>query len=124
VSRVLSILLLALYGLTLSQAYIPQVNYWMNRDYIAAVLCENKDKPELDCNGKCHLKKQIKEQSESEEEGQEMSERLMIEFVRDIDAFALAMIEIPVENVLCDYCEELKSGITRGVFHPPQLLLL
>lgn len=31
------------------------VHYAMEYDYYANVLCENKDKPELHCNGSCHL---------------------------------------------------------------------
>lgn len=34
-------------------------NYAMNLHYYQTVLCENKDKPELKCNGKCHLKKEL-----------------------------------------------------------------
>lgn len=43
----------------------PIVNYVANYDYIATVLCENKDKPELQCNGQCYLMKQLaKEQQQ------------------------------------------------------------
>lgn len=31
--------------------------YVLNKDYIVAKLCENRAKPELQCDGKCHLKK-------------------------------------------------------------------
>lgn len=31
----------------------------MNIDYIIETYCVNKDKPELQCNGKCHLSKQL-----------------------------------------------------------------
>ncbi len=34
--------------------------YKLNRDYITSRHCENKDKPQLKCNGKCYLKKQLK----------------------------------------------------------------
>ncbi|WP_194765692.1 hypothetical protein [Tamlana sp. I1] len=46
----------------------PVLEYVSNYDYIATVLCENTDKPELACNGKCYLTKQLaKEAQESEE---------------------------------------------------------
>ena len=38
----------------------PLMEYYANYDYIANVLCENKDKPALSCNGKCYLVKQAK----------------------------------------------------------------
>ncbi len=30
-------------------------------------LCENKDKPELECNGKCHLKKVVEDNTENQQ---------------------------------------------------------
>lgn len=45
---------------------LPVLEYLANYDYIAKELCENKEKPELECNGKCHLKKELAKASESE----------------------------------------------------------
>jgi hypothetical protein len=33
----------------------------LNKNYIAFVLCENKDLPEMQCEGKCFLKKKLQE---------------------------------------------------------------
>jgi hypothetical protein len=41
-------------------------DYLLNRDYIAKILCINRDKPEMKCNGKCHLAKQLKKQDAAE----------------------------------------------------------
>ncbi|KIC65014.1 hypothetical protein RM51_00750 [Chryseobacterium taiwanense] len=38
---------------------IPLVEYAVNYDYISEVLCINKSNPELHCNGKCYLGKEI-----------------------------------------------------------------
>lgn len=35
------------------------LNYELNVETITQAFCENKDKPELKCNGKCHLSKQL-----------------------------------------------------------------
>lgn len=43
------------------------MGYELNKDYIATVLCENKAKPKLQCNGKCYLAKKIKEADKSEQ---------------------------------------------------------
>ena len=120
-SRLFSILLIGLYGLTLSQAYMPHVNYWMNRDFIASVLCENKDRPELECNGKCHLKKQIQENTEDQNEGQEVSNRLMVEFFQFTNGFELRTpTEISIDHFY-NYSEPLTAGISTSVFHPPRV---
>lgn len=39
---------------------VPVIEYNLNYDYISKVLCINKDEPELKCNGKCQLAKEIK----------------------------------------------------------------
>lgn len=45
---------------------IPVIDYIVNYEYISTVLCENKAKPELKCNGKCHLMKELAKASENE----------------------------------------------------------
>ncbi len=35
-------------------------DFKINQDFIAEVLCINKDEPTSGCNGKCHLAKQLK----------------------------------------------------------------
>ena len=44
---------------------LPVLEYVVNYDYIVNELCENKLKPELKCNGKCHLTKELAKASES-----------------------------------------------------------
>lgn len=36
------------------------INFSLHQDEIAAEHCVNKDKPELHCNGKCYLSKELK----------------------------------------------------------------
>lgn len=45
---------------------LPVVDYVINYEYISKVLCENKAKPQLKCNGKCHLMKELAKASENE----------------------------------------------------------
>lgn len=51
--------------LMLIKPILPVVDYIVNYDYIANQLCENKAKPELKCNGKCHLMKELAKASEA-----------------------------------------------------------
>jgi hypothetical protein len=52
------VLLLAFAAMTFSKAVIV-VNFYVNRDYIAKNLCENRDKPMLHCCGRCQLRKRL-----------------------------------------------------------------
>ncbi|WP_370899407.1 hypothetical protein [Chryseobacterium gossypii] len=38
---------------------IPVIDYVANYDYIVETLCINKSNPELHCNGKCYLSKEL-----------------------------------------------------------------
>ncbi|MVM38664.1 hypothetical protein GO730_15800 [Spirosoma sp. HMF3257] len=62
---------IALVYILLIATLLPAVSQWgtiayyhANKDYIARVLCENRDKPQLHCDGKCYLAKQLKAQQE------------------------------------------------------------
>ncbi|MGO3708409.1 MAG: hypothetical protein ACTJGD_12010 [Mesonia hippocampi] len=68
--------------LMLSKPVLPFLEYAFNYDYIAEVLCINKDKPELDCNGKCYLMQQLaKSSTDAETENSPESNRsIKIEF--------------------------------------------
>lgn len=54
------ILFYLLYLLAMIRPLVPIIEYHSNYDYIANVLCENRDRPYLECNGKCYLEKQLK----------------------------------------------------------------
>jgi len=56
------ILLLALLMQTFIKGLIL-VSYNINQTYIASTLCENKATPQLHCNGKCVLVKQMTKES-------------------------------------------------------------
>jgi hypothetical protein len=58
--------LLTLYLLASCRVALPLMEYVLHYNYIATELCENKDKPELDCCGKCYVKKKIATAEEAE----------------------------------------------------------
>ncbi|UKB79279.1 MULTISPECIES: hypothetical protein [Chryseobacterium] len=45
---------------------VPLVEYAVNYDYIVKVLCINKSRPEVHCNGKCYLSKELAKTNDSE----------------------------------------------------------
>ena len=58
---------LLLAGIIAFQAFynVGVLGYWLaNRDYIAANLCENRARPQLHCDGKCYLAKQLAKESD------------------------------------------------------------
>jgi hypothetical protein len=67
-------LILAFSWKLVAMVYI-QVDFIVNQQEITAKLCKNKEKPKLQCNGKCHLKKQLAkiENSEKKEDKKQHS---------------------------------------------------
>jgi len=59
-NQAFGILFYLLYLLAMVRPLVPIIEYHANYEYIANVLCENRDKPYLACNGKCYLEKQLK----------------------------------------------------------------
>lgn len=57
------IVILALF--MLFKPVLPVLEYIVFYDYIKNELCENKKAPELQCNGKCHLAKEMKKANEN-----------------------------------------------------------
>lgn len=60
---------------------LPTFSQWgtiayfqINKEYIARVLCENRDRPELHCDGQCYLAKRLK--TEQEKQDRQTTERV------------------------------------------------
>jgi hypothetical protein len=64
--------------------------WWLNQDYIARVLCINRAKPQLKCNGKCHLRKQLKAVEEAERKQQPDSRQAF----QEITLFCAAVLPV------------------------------
>ena len=45
--------------------------YKLNIEYIVQELCENRARPELNCEGKCYLEKQLSDADQAEEQSKE-----------------------------------------------------
>lgn len=57
--RLMAIVLTAIYLFGLFKPLVPIIHYTVNYGLYANELCENKDKPELHCNGTCALAKKL-----------------------------------------------------------------
>ncbi|MCF8464090.1 MAG: hypothetical protein K9G41_04575 [Flavobacteriales bacterium] len=98
-------------------------NYKVNTAYIIENFCENSDKPELHCDGKCHLSKQIQADSEQKSETP-AAESEIINLVLTVEKtagfeFKFFQTEIAQANSL--YLEGTYSNPLHSIFHPPQV---
>lgn len=114
---------LSIYLLALSYQLLPYIDYAINKEYIAEVLCENQDEPELHCNGICQLKKRLKKAEDKEKEAP-ISIRLEMQYTMGESPLLhhrhLGGIERKIDF---RYQFNIKTGETTGIFHPPRLMV-
>lgn len=103
---------------------IVNVSYEANKQNIIKYLCENVDKPALQCNGKCFLNKTLNKARENPESQKEINSG----FLFKIDLFrtlskSLLFNHKTIEQTLNTYYLPLIKGkyITK-VFRPPTQL--
>ena len=74
------VLVLSLPGFNKAVTYL---DFTINQDFIAEFLCINKDKPAMQCNGKCHLAQELKqtERQDSDQAPTQVEEKRLTLFV-------------------------------------------
>ncbi len=107
---------------------LPVVDYVVNYDYISKVLCENKAKPELKCNGKCHLMKELAKASEDEKpmssDKKEVSKyEIEILFFQEIEIADFGInYGRNKSSINANYSDTYAYLTNSSVFHPPTII--
>ena len=106
---------------------LPVVEYIVNYDYISKVLCVNKDKPMMHCNGKCHLMKELAKTSENEKpissDKKIPFQEFEILFIEKIKSFEIKPICFNSKPILNSNYSDLYSYLnSASVFHPPTFI--
>jgi hypothetical protein len=74
---------------------MPLLDYAVNYDYISKVLCINQNKPELHCNGKCYLGKELAKNSQEDSNSSSKTKQLtqkVIDFYIPVTIAAISQI--------------------------------
>lgn len=121
--------ILILVALTLFlKPIFPVVDYVVNYDYIRTVLCENKAKPELKCNGKCQLMKNLAKESEEEkpinsDKKSNIKQEVEVLFFQIIKSLIVKKIYFQKTTTISDNYSNLYSHLSSClVFHPPTFI--
>jgi hypothetical protein len=106
---------------------LPVLDYVVNYEYISKVLCINKATPKLQCNGKCHLMKELAKSSDNEtpiSSGKKMnSQQFEILFLEEIKSFEVTHFYwFETQKINNNYSNLyfLLNGFS--VFHPPAFI--
>jgi len=103
----------------------PLISYYLDYDYIVSVLCKNKDKPKLECNGKCHLAKEIKKINKGIDPNQKAPPLNMKDYpIAPICLNTTSLIKYPFikkNEVIDAYTENFNNIYLNFIFQPPEL---
>ena len=103
---------------------LPVIDYVVNYEYISKVLCINKAKPKLQCNGKCHLMKELAKTSESEKpissNKKIATQELEVLFFEEINSFKITSIFFDKKQIVNNNYSDLYYYLNSdSVFRPP-----
>ncbi|MCE7065048.1 hypothetical protein [Dyadobacter sp. CY326] len=89
--------------------------YHINKDYITRVLCENRDKPQLHCDGHCFLAKKLRAQEEKKDK--QTSER--VQNLPSLQLFASPLASFNfLSNIVAQH-QELNFPYNRAAYQAP-----
>ena len=112
-------LLLAMLSPILAKLFV-YAEFKSNQAYIAATLCENRDRPELNCEGKCYLMKKLKaaEDKEKKQENQAQKKASVDLFFVEETVAPVLVITIPAQKKASAQKFSLPE-FDREIAHPP-----
>jgi hypothetical protein len=108
-----------------------QMNFYLNQKEIAAIECENKDRPEMNCNGKCYLAKQL-EKADNELAAKKEKQELSISILKQVETSVFVenwklKFEVPAFNTEKElssfyYSSSYYLLLKSDIFHPPTIV--
>lgn len=120
--QLITIFLMLVWLCQLSDRYFVMFEFYINQEYVARNLCVNKDKPQLQCNGQCHLEKQLDEEEKREQNNPERRTDNKNEIVYDgsscITVITPAYTTLSVTHNNPD-CIGTPIDQSQTIFHPP-----
>lgn len=107
-------------------------HYWIylgfeiNKKYISKNLCENRMRPEMQCNGKCYLMKKLKqaEENDKKQDQENILKNLEISFIikpQQINFHKSCKVQL-IKRAFSTFSSFYSNEYTKGIFHPPRLL--
>ena len=108
-----------------SRPALPLVAFVLNYDYISKELCINKDNDNLDCHGKCQLKKELAKAS-GHDQGNQVPRLKMADaevlFILPEAPFNPVFLTSATKPATGPYINLYQSLPTQNHFHPPAIV--
>jgi hypothetical protein len=116
-----ALILLAVLAQTFNKSFIVAGYYANTQAY--AKSCENKAKPQMQCNGKCQMMKKIQAEEKKNQDGSERKtdNKIDLQFFVQVDGSVIATVTVCLPNNILYYYQN-NATVERhaDIFHPPQ----
>ena len=113
-------ILLAFLAQTFNKSFIV-IDYYLNPS-VFAQQCENKDKPQMHCNGHCQMMKKIKNEDKKDHQNPERKLENKNEITLSAKSY-FAIIALPESGSSEIHFPDFKCGkeikLPHSIFHPP-----
>jgi hypothetical protein len=113
------LLLVLMLAQTFSKCWMV-VGFVLNQRTIAATLCENRNKPNSSCQGKCYLRKQLANEERQENAPLGNSAKEKFEVLLPDDKNIIAAAAFIVNNSFPAYTAATITQESAAIFHPPR----
>ena len=110
--------------LILIKPVIPVLDYVLNYEYISTQLCVNRDKPQLQCNGKCYLMQALAEQATQDKDANKKStlkldERTLLFHQEYVLSWRPLTMTLPWQRPVDTYCLNYRFLYSSEQYRPP-----
>ncbi|MEH0158459.1 hypothetical protein V6R21_30680 [Limibacter armeniacum] len=98
------------------------LDYELRKDFITEYFCINKDKPELHCNGQCHLMKEVEQTSSEQKKKAEKPISTVVYLIQEMTQVAAqekTVLPLLAIKHTTPYTQKLFDFYTHNIFHPP-----
>jgi hypothetical protein len=94
-------------------------DYSLHKEFIAKNLCENKAKPMMHCNGKCHLRKALQKEEKKNNEENSLKEKFEVQFFSQTNKIIFSASSSEIKKGNTAYSSGVSVSHLNRVFHPP-----
>ena len=102
-----------------SQLFV-YAGFEMNENYIVSELCINRDKPQLQCNGKCYLMKKLKQAEQKEKSRDRENQRSLFQVGVVVEKLSFSPYVMQIAE---EYQSEIPFRLPEfaaDIFQPPR----
>lgn len=97
------------------------VHFKLNQQKIEQEFCINKDKPEMQCHGKCHLKKELQKTDNTDLELNSIYKKIDIVLTSNYE-FTVSVLKTITSNKVSIYKKFRLSEPYLEIFVPPPIM--